>query len=62
MSLDTIQAMSDEWEHIDLGTMICGGCNESTGAWLDRRKDSTAETVSINCKCGHVNQWPVPQR
>lgn len=53
--------MSDAWEDIDLGTMTCGGCKQPTGAWLSRRKDSTAETVSIDCKCGHVNVWPVPR-
>ncbi|MCV7221545.1 hypothetical protein [Mycolicibacterium elephantis] len=52
--------MSDEWEHIDLGTMTCGGCKQTTGAWVDRRKGSTEDTVSIDCKCGHVNVWQIP--
>lgn len=54
--------MTDEWEEIDLGTMICGGCKQSTGGWASRRKGSGAagDTISIDCKCGHVNVWPMP--
>ena len=56
----TIERMGDEWEELDLGTMICGGCKQTTGAWASRRKGSTGGTISIDCKCGHVNVWPLP--
>lgn len=45
---------------LDLGTMICGGCKESTGAWASKRGGQPEGTISVDCKCGYVNEWPTP--
>lgn len=50
----------DDWVHFELGPMTCGGCQQPTSAWAQRRKGTPAGPISINCKCGHVNEWPLP--
>lgn len=45
---------------LDLGTMICGGCGESTSAWASKRRGQPEGTISIDCRCGYVNEWTTP--